>query len=97
MDVQSKKIVAAAREILKAHGYFVDNLWHSSDIYFLCDQMGYPRPHEEEIMTIFDIANEQFDGEYGLSWPQLERALKTYMQRREILHGMCEPRELRTF
>jgi hypothetical protein len=88
MDTQSTRIISAARDVLKTYGYFVDNLWHTDDINFLCDQSSCPRLSLEEAMTVFDIANEQFDGEYGISWPQLEKALQAYMQRKESLQEM---------
>lgn len=86
--MQSERIISAARDVLKAHGYFVDNLWHAKDINFLCEQAGYGMLNPEETATVFDIANQQFDGEYGISWPQLEKALKTYMQRKEMVLEM---------
>lgn len=80
MNIQSTRFVDAARAILKASGYFVDNLWHVNDIHFLCQQRGLPSLPYEEAMKVFDIANTQFDGEYGISWPQLEQALQTYLE-----------------
>ncbi len=88
MDTQSTRIISAARDVLKTYGYFVDNLWHADDINFLCEQNGYPKLGAEEAMAVFEIANEQFDGEYGISWPQLEKALQTWLQRQEMLKEM---------
>lgn len=84
MDSQSLRVVSAARELLKSHGYFVDNLWHANDIHFLCDQLQYPRLPMEAAMEVFDIANAQFDGEYGICWPQLEKALKVYIESKDM-------------
>ncbi|MBV8938919.1 MAG: hypothetical protein JO089_03665 [Alphaproteobacteria bacterium] len=83
MDKKSSRIVDAAREILKTCGYFVDNLWHINDIQFLCEQSGFRRLTAEEAMTVFEIANVNFDGEYGICWPQLEVALRQYMADQE--------------
>lgn len=80
MEIQSEIVITAARNILKSYGYFVDNLWHMDDINLLCEQMNYPALTLQQCHAIFDIVNEQFDGEYGISWPQLERALQTYIQ-----------------
>ncbi len=77
--MQSERIIAAAREILKAHGYFVDNLWHVNDVNFLCQQAGLPVLSQKEALAVFDLANSQFDGEYGMSWPCLEKALHNYL------------------
>lgn len=90
MDIQSARIVAAARDVLRASGYFVDNLWHADDVNFLCSQLGYPSLSSEETQAVFEIANAQFDGEFGICWPRLEKALQTYMQQREMLEGLCE-------
>lgn len=93
MDTQSERIIEAARDILKAHGYFVDNLWHIQDINFLCEQNKFETLSQEEAMTVFDIANAQFDGEFGICWPQLEKALTTYMQQRDTVRGLCSAGE----
>lgn len=84
------KIVEAARDLLKAHGYFVENMWHVQDVHFICEQYHLPEITDDEAMEVFKIANEQFDGEAGLSWPQLEKALFVYMKRKALLNGMCE-------
>jgi hypothetical protein len=75
MNSDSSKIVDAAREVLKAFGYFIDNLWHVDDVHFICEQQQLPRITNEEAMQVFIIASQQFDGETGISWPQLEKAL----------------------
>lgn len=83
-----------ARSILKSQGYFVDKLWHCNDIYFLCEQIGVPAITQAEAETVFAIANEQFDGEYGINWPQLEKALNTYLQRKEMLQQIAQVESL---
>lgn len=90
MSTRSTKITEAARELLKSFGYFVDNLWHVEDIHFICEQRELPSITDEEAMEVFYIANQQFDGEVGLSWPQLERALRTYLHRKSMLRTMCD-------
>ena len=82
------KLIEAARELLKSFGYFVDNLWHVRDIHFICEQNNISPLSDAEAMEVFEIANEQFDGETGLSWPKLENALQMYIQRRMILANL---------
>jgi hypothetical protein len=89
MALPATKIIEATRELLKAFGYFVDNLWHVDDVHFICEQQGFLRLSDEEAMEVFHIANLQFDGETGVSWPQLERALRTYLQRQIVMADMC--------
>lgn len=79
------KVIETARELLKAYGYFVDNLWHVDDIHFICEQKNLPVITNNEAMEVFIIANEQFDGEIGLCWPQLEKALDSYLRRKALL------------
>ena len=78
---KSEKIVEAARELLSSFGYFVGNLWHVDDIHFIAEQNAWPPISDAEAHEVFAIANEQFDGEIGLSWPQLEKALRGFYQR----------------
>jgi hypothetical protein len=85
MQFQPTKIIEAARELLRACGYFVDNLWHVDDIHFMCEQLQLPNINDEEAMEIFTIANQQFEGETGISWPKLEEALKLFLQRKQVL------------
>ncbi|MEZ5691541.1 MAG: hypothetical protein R3D71_07745 [Rickettsiales bacterium] len=85
MSVINKKAVETARELLKVNGYFVDNLWHVDDIHFICEQKNLPSLTNREAMEVFMIANEQFDGETGFSWPKLEKAIDTYFRRKELL------------
>lgn len=93
MSLQNTKITNIAKDLLKSQGYFVDNLWHINDIHFICEQNNVAALTDEQAMEIFTIAKEQFDGEIGLSWPQLEKALHTYIHRRNMVHTMrreCE-------
>ena len=83
------KIVEAARDLLKAYGYFIDNLWHVQDVHFICEQYRLPDITDAEAMEVFSIADEQFDGEEGLSWPKLEKALFTFLHRKAVFHDMC--------
>ena len=90
MNTKSIKITEAARELLKSFGYFVDNMWHVDDVHFICEQRELPPITDNEAMEVFQIAHQQFDGEAGLSWPQLEKALMTYLHRKAMLHSMSE-------
>ena len=90
MNFYSTKIIEATKELLKACGYFVDNLWHVDDLHFMCEQLELPPISDEEAMEVFIIANQQFDGETGISWPKLEVALKHFLHRREPLDIICE-------
>jgi hypothetical protein len=90
MDHKTTKIVDAARELLKSFGYFVDTLWHVDDIHFICEQNGIPRISDEEAMEVFQVAKEQFDGEHGLSWPQLEKALFIFLHRQTVMSILYE-------
>ena len=85
MSIASTKIIEAARELLKLCGYFVYNLWHVDDVHFMCEQLELPRISDEDAMEVFSIANQQFDGETGVSWPKLEEALKLFLQRRQLM------------
>ena len=84
------KIAEAARALLKTQGFFVDNLWHVSDIHFICEQGELPSLSDEEAMEVFTIANENFDGDFGISWPQLDRSIRLYLARKNMRHGICE-------
>ncbi|MFW0778052.1 MAG: hypothetical protein ACN2B6_10085 [Rickettsiales bacterium] len=88
--INNIKVVEAARDLLKAHGYFVENLWHVRDIHFICEQYNLTKLSDTEAMEVFHIANDQFDGDSGLSWPELEKALFVFLHRKAVLHGMCE-------
>lgn len=90
MKQQETKLIEAARELLKAYGYFVDNLWHVRDIHFICEQNNITRLGDKEAMEVFEIANEQFDGETGLTWPKLEQALQIYLQRKLLMRTMSK-------
>jgi hypothetical protein len=63
----------------------VGNLWHVDDIHFICEQNGLPKISDREAREVFSIGSEQFDGDAGLSWPQLEKALMTYYKRHGIV------------
>ncbi len=82
------RVIEATRELLKSFGYFVENLWHVDDVHFICEQNNLPLLTDEEAMGVFIIANEQFDGETGISWPQLEKALQLYLRRKKLLNGL---------
>ena len=90
MEDKNNKIIEAARDLLKSFGYFVDNLWHVEDIHFICEQNNIARMGDEEAMEVFAIAKERFDGENGLSWPALEKAVHIYMHRKAVLNVMCD-------
>lgn len=90
MEPHITKVIEATRELLKAFGYFADNLWHVDDVHFICEQQGFSRISDEQAMEVFRIAKLQFDGETGISWPQLERALRTYLQRQIARASLCE-------
>jgi hypothetical protein len=63
----------------------VDNLWHVDDIHFICEQKNLPHLSNSQAMEVFIIANEQFEGETGLGWPQLEGALNCYLRRKALI------------
>jgi hypothetical protein len=90
MESKTIKIIEVARELLKTQGYFVDNLWHVEDVHFICEQNGLPKITDDDAMEVYRIANDQFDGDTGLSWPKLERALHTFLHRKAILSTLCE-------
>ncbi len=85
MDYTITKIIEAARDLLKEFGYFMDDLWHVDDVNFICEQHNLRKLSKEEAMKVFAIAHEQFDGDHGMSWPQLEKALYIYMRRNVVL------------
>lgn len=90
MEQPTDAIITATRALLKSFGYFVDNLWHVSDVHFICEQQGLPKISDEEAMGVFTIAGDQFDGETGISWPQLEAALRIYLKRKTLLAEPCD-------
>ena len=81
---KSEKIIETARELLSSFGYHVGNLWHVDDIHFICEQNDWPKLNDSEAREVFNIASDQFDGNVGISWPQLEKALRLYYQRNAI-------------
>lgn len=91
MEPASIKLVEASLELLRSAGYYVDNLWHVDDIHFICEQQSLGEISNEEAKEVFKIAKDQFEGEVGLSWPKLEKAVRTYLQRRQILTTIYEP------
>jgi hypothetical protein len=92
MTTSHTKMIEAARELLRNSGYFVENLWHVEDVHFILEQNDLPKIKDAEAMEVFKIAHEQFDGEHGLSWPQLEKAVNTYLLRKALLEGLCKTR-----
>lgn len=82
MTYPDTKIVDAARELLKAFGYFVDNLWHVRDVHFICEQNNILPLTDHEAMNVLEIANSQLEGEEGLSWPRLEKAVHVFLNRK---------------
>lgn len=83
------KMVEAARDLLRNSGYYVDNLWHVRDIHFICEQHDLPPLTNDEAMEVFAMANAQFDGETGMCWPQLEKAIHAFLLRKALLEGLC--------
>lgn len=77
--------IKIARDLLKAEGYFVDILWHTDDIRTICEQRGWPILSKAECMEIFYQLRRHFDGEHGLSWPQLENIVWRYLTRRGLI------------
>lgn len=90
MDEETKRLIAAVKDILQAYGYYVDHLWHVNDVHFICEQQGLPPLSDEEVMQVFKLASQQFDGETGMSWPQLEKALGLYLKRKKALADLHE-------
>jgi len=89
---QTIRMMEVARDILKVQGYFIDNLWHVDDVHFLCEEKSLQAISDAEAMEVFALANQTFDGEFGLNWKQLENALDYYMKRKELLaniHDKC--------
>ena len=92
MNSNQTKMIEAARDLLRISGYFVDNLWHVRDIHFICEQQDLPKLSNDEAMEIFKLANAQFDGETGISWPQLEKAVHAFLLRKALIEGLCSSR-----
>lgn len=85
MEQPADAIVDATRALLKSFGYFVDHLWHINDVHFICEQHNLPKISDAEAMDVFTIATSQFDGEIGMSWPQIEAALGILLQKKALL------------
>ena len=90
MVSHSDKIIESAKDLLRCFGYFVDNLWHVEDVHMLCRQKNLPKISDLEAMEVFSIAKEQFDGELGISWPALDRAIRIYIQRKNLIGSIIE-------
>ena len=88
-DTASSHFVETARQVLRSAGYCVDKLWHVNDLHCICEAQGLPLIDNEEAQQVFQIASEQFDGDDGLSWPKLERALRTFLHPKTMLKRMC--------
>lgn len=84
------RVIEAARELLKEYGYFMEGLWHVEDIHFICEQKNLRKLTKDEAMEVFTIAHDQFDGEHGISWPQLEQALDIFLERERVLMSARE-------
>jgi hypothetical protein len=89
MKTENLNLISAAKGVLQSAGYYVDHLWHVSDVHFLCEQLEMEKLGEGEVEQVFAIASEQFDGETGLSWPQLERALQMFQHRKRSVKRLC--------
>lgn len=92
MSPEDINLIEAARRVLQAAGYYVDHLWHVNDVHFICEQLHMEKLDSEAVNQVFAIASEHFDGETGISWPQLERALHLYQQRRKAVKELCPPK-----
>jgi hypothetical protein len=90
MDNKKNEFVEAARELLRSAGYFVEKLWHVDDVHFIAEQLGLDKLDDAEAQQVFEIASNLFDGETGICWPQLERALQIFLHQRKSLRAICE-------
>ena len=88
-DKASSHFIETARQVLRSAGYCVEKLWHVNDVHCICEAQDLPGITDEEAQQVFQIASEQFDGDDGLSWPKLERALRTFLHRKIMLNRMC--------
>lgn len=88
-----QKFIHVAREVMKAEGYFVENLWHVDDVHFLCEQRGWPQLRHEEATAVFTVFSEIFDGECGLTWEKLEQATQIYLAQQGQLQQMLHNEE----
>lgn len=89
MNLPTLNIVEAVKELLAAYGYVI-YVWHVDDVHCLCEQNALPKLSDDEAMDVFAIASQQFDGEFGMSWPQLEKALHVFLKRKRVLEEMAE-------
>ncbi len=87
LDNEPDALISAAtdmaRAFLKSQGYFVDILWHRNDIHTLCEQEGWPPLSERECDEVFKRCAADFDGENGLTWPMLIKAITAVTDRRQ--------------
>ena len=86
----SNNIIEASKELLRHFGYFVDNMWHVEDVHFICEQHELPKLSDAEAMEVFMIAKEHFDGDIGISWPQLDKAVRMYIHKKAIISSAHE-------
>ena len=71
-------ISALAIKILEYQGYFTAELWSGKDIALLCEQEGFPLPSNRQCQEIFARLQHNYDGDMGISWPVLRRAVHEY-------------------
>ncbi len=90
MERNAADVVDAAKKLLKSYGYCVSHLWHVSDVHCLCEQNNLPPISDADAMDVLMLTSKQFDGETGISWPQLERALRLFMRHREVFENLRE-------
>jgi len=90
MRSESDKIIEVAKELLRQYGFCVEQLWHVDDVHFVCEQNNLPKISDEEAMEVFAIAKAQFDGECGISWPQLEKAVQVFVKQKSLVEDPCE-------
>lgn len=82
---QNDPMIDAAINVLRTAGYYTEKLWHADDVRFICEQLELPQLQRHEVETIFEIVGNLFDGETGISWPQLERAVHVFFQKKQAL------------
>ncbi len=90
MNEKNDKLVEVAKDILRTHGYFVDNLWHINDVHFICEQNNIAKLSDKEAMEVFAVANDQFDGEHGFSWPRIEKAVFAFLNRKTAIAALAQ-------
>jgi len=90
MYLHSTKIITTAMGLLRQFGYFVDQLWHVNDVHLICEQKNLPKISDAEAMEVFAIMGDNFDGDSGISWSALDKALHTYIERKKLISTMLE-------